>query len=85
MLEMVQGTHEILVLGRNAIQEGRELLNCYVPNKVIMLSDNIKKGYPLMQHKHLNDQTTFYVCRDYACQLPVFSQNEVLLKVLTKS
>ena len=85
MLEMVQGTHEILVLGRNAINEGRELLNWYVPNKVIMLSDNIKERYPLMQHKHLNDQTTFYVCRDYTCQLPVFSQNEVLLKVLTKS
>jgi uncharacterized protein YyaL (SSP411 family) len=84
MLEMVQGTHEILVLGRKSIEEGRALMKAYIPNKVVMLSTEILDQYPLLRHKSLWEQTTFYVCRDYTCQLPVFSLEQVLLKVLTK-
>ena len=84
MLEMVKGTHEILVLGPEAKMEGLELFRAYIPNKVVMLSAAIVEEYPLMQHKSLDEQTTFYVCRDYTCQLPVHSLDEVLLKVLTK-
>ncbi|MEN9953102.1 MAG: hypothetical protein RLZZ520_1370 [Bacteroidota bacterium] len=84
MLEMVRGTHEILVLGPEANKKGLELFKAYIPNKVVMLSTDIVEEYPLMQHKVLDGQTTFYVCRDYTCQLPVNSLEEVLLKVLTK-
>ncbi len=84
MLEMVQGTHEILVLGGKSIEEGGALMKAYIPNKVVMLSTEILDQYPLLKHKTLGEQTTFYVCRDYTCQLPVFSLEEVLLKVLTK-
>jgi uncharacterized protein YyaL (SSP411 family) len=84
MLEMVQGTHEILVLGGKSIEEGGALMKAYIPNKVVMLSTEILDQYPLLRHKTLGEQTTFYVCRDYTCQLPVFSLEEVLLKVLTK-
>jgi len=84
MLEVAQGTHEILVLGPKAKQEGKALLNAYLPNKVVMLSNEINEQYPLMLHKSLEKRTTFYVCRDYTCQLPLFSSEETLLKVLTK-
>ncbi|MFZ9589617.1 MAG: thioredoxin domain-containing protein [Chitinophagaceae bacterium] len=84
MLEVAQGTHEILVLGPKAKQEGKALLNAYLPNKVVMLSNEINEQYPLMLHKSLEERTTFYVCRDYTCQLPLFSSEETLLKVLTK-
>ncbi|MEY5045436.1 MAG: hypothetical protein RL713_661 [Bacteroidota bacterium] len=84
MLEMVQGTHEILVLGGKSIEEGGALMKAYIPNKVVMLSTEILDQYPLLRHKTLGEQTIFYVCRDYTCQLPVFSLEEVLLKVLTK-
>ncbi|MEY3541507.1 MAG: hypothetical protein RLZZ204_319 [Bacteroidota bacterium] len=84
MLEMVIGTHEILVLGPEANKEGIGLFKPYIPNKVVMLSIDIVEGYPLMQHKSLEEKTTFYVCRDYACQLPLHHLDEVLLMVLTK-
>ena len=84
MLEMVKGTHEILVLGPEANKEGIGLFKPYIPNKVVMLSIDIVEGYPLMQHKSLEEKTTFYVCRDYACQLPLHHLDEVLLMVLTK-
>lgn len=84
LLETIQGTHEILVLGEKSLEEGGTLLKAYIPNKVIMLSTEIVDQYPLLRHKTLEEQTTFYVCRDYTCQLPVFSVEEVLLRVLTK-
>ena len=84
MLELVQGTHEILVLGEQAKQEGLSLFEPFIPNKVVMLSKEVLEEYPLMAQKQVTDQTTFYVCKQYSCQLPVNSVQEVLLKVLTK-
>jgi hypothetical protein len=84
MLEMVQGTHEVLVLGPKAKEKGMPLLKYYIPNKVLMLAAEINEQYPLMQQKSLTADTLYYVCRDYTCQLPQKDHHEVLLKVLTK-
>jgi len=84
MLEMTQGTHEILVLGPEAHEKGTKLLTHYIPNKVVMLATEIDDQYPLMQQKSLTANTLFYVCRENTCQLPQKDQHEVLLKVLTK-
>ena len=84
MLEMVQGTHEILVLGPKAIEKGSILLKHFIPNKVVMLATETDDQYPLMQQKSITDDTLYYVCRDYSCQLPQKGYQEVLLKVLTK-
>ena len=84
LLEMVQGTHEILGLGPNAKEDGSELFKAYIPNKVVMLSTEIIEDYPLMQHKVLGQLTSFYVCRNYTCQLPIYKLDELLSAVLTK-
>lgn len=84
MLEMSQGTHEILVLGSMAKQEGATLLNAYIPNKVVMLSNEIVEQYPLMKHKHKDDTTAFYVCKDYTCQLPFNNLGDLMSFLLTK-
>lgn len=84
MLEMAQGTHEILVLGSNADEKGAALLKHYIPNKVVMLATEINEQYPLMQQRSVTAETLYYVCRDYTCQLPQKDDQEVLLNVLTK-
>jgi uncharacterized protein YyaL (SSP411 family) len=84
MLEMAQGTHEILVLGPEAHEKGTELLIHYIPNKVVMLASELDDRYPLMQQKSITGETLYYVCRDYSCQLPQKDQQAILLKVLTK-
>jgi uncharacterized protein YyaL (SSP411 family) len=81
---MSQGTHEILVLGSMAKQEGATLLNAYIPNKVVMLSNEIVEQYPLMKHKHRDDTTAFYVCKDYTCQLPFNNLTDLMSFLLTK-
>lgn len=84
LLEMSQGTHEILVVGAKAKQEGLSLLRKYIPNKVVMIAEELIGGYPLMEQKQWSDQTAFYVCKNYSCQLPLRGIEDVLLKVLTK-
>lgn len=84
LLELSRGTHEILVLGKDALEKTNELLLAYIPNKVVMSATITDERYPLMQAKKLEQLTTFYVCRNYSCQLPFKSLEEVLLNVLTK-
>jgi uncharacterized protein YyaL (SSP411 family) len=84
MLEMVQGTHEILVLGEDAKAKTEELLSAYVPNKVVMCATDVNEAYPLMEGKKPAKSTSIYVCKNYTCGLPVSSIEEVMPKVLTK-
>ena len=85
LLELSRGTHEILVLGKDALEKTNELLSAYIPNKVVMSASQTDERYPLMQARKPEQATTFYVCRNYSCQLPFHSVEEVLLNVLTKS
>jgi uncharacterized protein YyaL (SSP411 family) len=85
LLELSRGTHEILVLGKDALEKTNELLSAYIPNKVVMSATKTDERYPLMQARKLEQETAFYVCRNYTCKLPFNSIEDVLLNVLTKS
>jgi uncharacterized protein YyaL (SSP411 family) len=84
LLEYTQGTHEILVLGPQARQMGNELLSMFVPNKVFMAAPAASLGYPLMDGRLAAPDTLVYICRNYACSLPLASLEEAMLLVLTK-
>ncbi|MCF8213659.1 MAG: thioredoxin domain-containing protein [Chitinophagaceae bacterium] len=83
-LEYTQGTHEILVLGPQAMQMGTALLSAYVPNKVFMASPAPTSGYPLMEGRVTGIDTRIFICRNYACSLPMASLEEAIALVLTK-
>jgi uncharacterized protein YyaL (SSP411 family) len=84
LLEFTQGTHEILVLGPQAQQLGAALLSAYVPNKVFMAASEANIGYPLMEGRPSAPDTLIYICRNYACSLPLANPQEALSHVLTK-
>jgi uncharacterized protein YyaL (SSP411 family) len=48
------------------------------------LSNEIVEQYPLMKHKHRDDTTAFYVCKDYTCQLPFNNLTDLMSFLLTK-
>lgn len=83
-LELAQGTHEILVLGGDAIEKGRLLLSQYIPNKVFMASVDAWIEYPLMAGKKGGAESNIFFCRDYACKLPFTNIEAALAAVLTK-
>ena len=84
LLEYTQGTHEILVLGPRALTMGKAVLSYFIPNKVFMAASEATVGYPLMEGRVSAPDTLIFICRDYACSLPLTSIEEAMAFVLTK-
>ena len=84
LLEFVQGTHEILVLGPESLAMAKKLLSHFTPNKVFMAASEVRAGYPLMEGRFSAAETRIFICRNYACSLPLTSLDDALALVLTK-
>ena len=84
LLEIIVGTHEILVLGPNAEASGSSILQNFIPNRVFMSASEPDSFFPLMQNKHLTGSKTYYLCQNYACQLPFSTESELIQAILTK-
>lgn len=84
LLEFTQGTHEILVLGPQALPFGRAVLSHFIPNKVFMATSDAAMGYPLMEGRYSAQETQIFICRNYACSLPFTSLEGAVDFVLTK-
>ena len=78
LLEYASGTNEILILGPGAASSAFDFLGHYIPNKVMMSSEKVENGYPLMENKEGIDRITYFLCRQYGCELPVFSEKNLL-------
>lgn len=84
LLEFTQGTHEILVLGPQALPMGKVVLSHFIPNKVFMAASDATMGYPLMEGRFSTAETLIFICRNYACSLPFTSLEQAIDFVLTK-
>ena len=71
LLELVNGTHEIVVLGDHAFVEAQDLLAAYIPNKIVQIALRPDENQPLMRGKTEESGTTWYLCRNYTCLRPV--------------
>jgi uncharacterized protein YyaL (SSP411 family) len=78
MLELVEGTVEIAVVGDAALTRGRELLRNYIPNRVFMSAKQEDNRYPLLRDKVKTKETAYYLCQNYACQLPFYTEPETI-------
>lgn len=83
LLEMISGTAEILVLGEDAEALVRTFWKKYVPHRVLMHAATPVEGFPLMDGRTATDKTSIYICKDYACRLPVYGTEEALKVLLT--
>lgn len=81
LMEFVTGTNEIAIVGEEAGQLCSQVLQAYIPQRVIMSSSLVDKDYPLLAGKPAGDKTSIYLCRSYTCQRPVFSVNELMLLI----
>lgn len=62
---------EVAVVGPQAISTAQRLNARYTPNTVVMAAETAGLAYPLLEGRPPTDRTLIYVCRQYACQLPV--------------
>lgn len=78
LLEMVNGTHEIVVLGDHAFVEAQDLLAAYIPNKIVQIALRPDETQPLMRGKTEESGTIWYLCRNYTCLRPVKTLPELM-------
>jgi uncharacterized protein YyaL (SSP411 family) len=80
--EIIDGTQEIAVVGKNFSSLTTPILAEYIPHKILMMSENSSENFPLLANKGNPDSALIYLCKGYACQQPVTSLTE-LLKLLS--
>lgn len=82
---LVTGLHEVAVIGDPTSAETQSLLHeivrPYRPNVILALASEAVAGehtIPLLGHRTMRDhQPTVYVCRQFVCQLPVTTVEQV--------
>ena len=85
MALLVTGLHEVAVVGDPNSTETqallREIVRPYRPNVILALAGTAVSGehtVPLLSHRTMRDgQPTVYVCRQFVCQLPVTTVEQV--------
>ncbi len=78
------GTDELVVCGPGFEAKRNELLQHYLPAKILQCAAEESSKYPMLNGKKTNGETLIYPCRQYSCQSPVNTVNE-LLKVIKQS
>jgi uncharacterized protein YyaL (SSP411 family) len=72
---------EIVIIGEKKNELERFVFDNYLPNKVVVLSDEPEKDsdfIPLLEGRNkLNERPTAYVCQNFTCQKPVNSVEEL--------
>jgi uncharacterized protein YyaL (SSP411 family) len=74
---------EIAIIGPSAIEDAIALQKVYHPNRLVFATKEKSKLEIFENREAINGQTTFYVCFDKTCKLPVFNlteANELLLQ-----
>jgi hypothetical protein len=71
LAEIIRGTDEIAVLGRQWENYLGKILSTYIPHKIIMAAEKPLSNYPLLAGKAENAEILIYLCKNYACQNPV--------------
>ena len=73
LLEITSGTYEVAILGNNFDKMQMDLLNHYLPHRILMASDVENEEFPLLAGKISPEKPLIYLCKEFACQQPVDS------------
>jgi uncharacterized protein YyaL (SSP411 family) len=69
---------EIVLTGRQPENARKELLQQLIPYRVFQSASEKTTQFPLLSDKPVEDGPLIFLCKDYACQLPVNEVNKLL-------
>lgn len=78
---LIEPVNEIAIIGNTAFSSLKEVINAYIPNKVLQAASKPDSKFPLLSQKHESSTMHIYLCRDYSCLQPFSTVNELLLTV----
>jgi len=77
MFWFINPPYEIVVVGEKAMVSKKKIEVKFLPNALIAGSTKAS-DMPLLQNRYVNGQTTFYLCRNKTCKLPVQHVDDLL-------
>jgi uncharacterized protein len=77
------GIHELVITGPGYGAVRSQLLQQYIPGKILQCSTGSNASFPLLKGKNSGEQINIYWCRQYECLSP-FSNVENLMNELEK-
>ena len=77
--EMVGGTSEIAIVKSNSEELHVNVLNQYIPHKILMVTAIPDDDFPLLSGKKTGEEESIYLCSNYACHKPVSTVKELMV------
>jgi uncharacterized protein YyaL (SSP411 family) len=78
LIEISAGFIEIALTGKKFNAEHKEMLNQFVPNKVLMATMDEDTSFPLLAGKPVKPTVFIYVCKEFSCLEPVSSVEKAM-------
>ncbi|SHL85132.1 hypothetical protein SAMN05444266_105218 [Chitinophaga jiangningensis] len=78
LLQFVQGTAEIAVVGQDYRARLSEAGNWFIPYRVLLGAEKNNEEIPLLMDRYKENETLVYLCKDYHCIKPVFYISEII-------
>ncbi|GAC1706555.1 MAG: thioredoxin domain-containing protein [Flavisolibacter sp.] len=78
ILELVEGTTEIVVIGKAWEKYLGEVLKLFIPFKIVLAGEQADHQFPLMAHKEAGNEIALYLCKDRVCNQPVMTTEELI-------
>jgi uncharacterized protein YyaL (SSP411 family) len=75
------GINEVVVIGKNYENLSNEILLQYVPNMVLMSSENGNEAFPLLAAKPSGKSDNIFLCKNYSCLAPFLSAGSLFLEI----
>jgi len=70
LLKNTFGINEVAIVGNSFEGLRDEILQQYIPGKILQAAKTEEEKYPLLAGKNTNGKTLIYLCKQYACQQP---------------
>jgi uncharacterized protein YyaL (SSP411 family) len=71
LFEIIDGTKEIAVTGKDWEKHLQKILGIYISHKLVQAAEIPLPGYPLLSGKLGTSKNRIYLCENYACRQPV--------------
>ncbi len=74
---LANSTYELVIIGDLAVSEKQNIESLFLPN-VLIAGSLTESDLPLLKNRYVPNQTSFYLCKDRSCKIPVTSVEELL-------
>ncbi len=81
ILKITYGIKELAITGNNFSDFRNQLLQLYMPGKILQSGFNENKSFPMLNGKNSGAETLIFFCRQYSCKTPVTSIEKLLVQI----